>query len=256
MKNHMEKVAVSEISVLEVFSKKHSVQSVSGRDYYALSYRFEGRVTLEGGGERVLSVPDSVTFTPKGMSYRTSIREDTRMIVVHFRLVKDIDFRTPSVVDARDSGLRSRFERLAAAYRVGGGNDFECMALFYRLLAELERLASPASDVPRCAAAAKEQIDASFADADLGIRELAGAVGVSDSYLRRAFGKAYGESPLEYLTRVRIQSAKALLESEYFTVAEIAQRCGFHSLSYFIQSFHAQTGETPGAYRRRKMNNE
>ena len=247
-----ERIAISDICVIEVLSKKHRVKHVAGRDFYALSYRLEGKVTLESNGDRVLSVPDSITFTPKGMSYRTAVREDTRMIVVHFRLVKDIDFRVPAVINTHGNDLRARFERLAAAYRIGGGNDFECMSLFYALLADLERLANPITKGSRCALEARERIDALFANADLSILEIAESAGVSDSYLRRSFKEAYGESPLEYLTRVRIQSAKALLESEYFTVAEIAQRCGFHSLSYFIQSFHAQTGETPGAYRRRK----
>ena len=185
------------------------------------------------------------------MAYRTSVREDTRMIVVHFRLVKDIDFRVPVVLDSTGSGLKGLFEQLAVAYRAGNPTDFECMSIFYSLLAALERIGMRKTRVPRCVAAARARIDADFADADLGIREIAEAVGVSDSYLRRAFGRAYGESPLEYLMRVRVQSAKTLLESEYFTVSEIAVRCGFHSLSYFIQSFRAQTGETPGAYRKR-----
>ena len=247
-----ERVAVSDIRVLEVSSKRHRTQQVRARDFYALSYRLTGNVVLEVDGMRVHSIPDSITFTPKGMTYRTSVREDTRMIVVHFRLVKDIDFRVPAVLDASGSGLKGVFEQLAVAYRAGSPNDFECMSIFYSLLAALERIGGRQANVARCAAEARARIDADFSDADLGIGEIASTVGVSDSYLRRTFGQAYGESPLEYLMRVRVQSAKALLESEYFTVAEIAERCGFHSLSYFIQSFRAQTGETPGAYRKRK----
>jgi len=247
-----ERAAVSDIRVLEVASKRHRVQQVQARDFYALSYRLAGNVVLEADGTRVISSPDSITFTPKGMTYRTSVREDTRMIVVHFRLVKDIDFRVPAVLDASGSGLKGLFEQLAVAYRAGAPNDFECMSIFYSLLASLERIGGRQTSVARCAADARARIDSDFANADLSIAELAETAGVSDSYLRRTFGQAYGESPLEYLTRVRIQSAKALLESEYFTVAEIAERCGFHSLSYFIQSFRAQTGETPGEHRKRR----
>ncbi|MBQ8310131.1 MAG: AraC family transcriptional regulator [Clostridia bacterium] len=247
-----ERVAVSDIHVMEVCSPKHRVQRVQARDFYALSYRLSGKIVLEAEDARVVSVPDSITFTPKGMSYRTSVREDTRMIVVHFRLVKDIDFRVPSVFDASGSGLKGVFEQLAVAYRAGNPNDFECMSIFYSLLAALERIGMHRTSVPRCAVEARSQIDTMFSDADLSIAELAEATGVSDSYLRRVFGQAYGESPLEYLMRVRVRNAKVLLESEYFTVSEVAARCGFRSLSYFIQSFRAQTGETPGAYRRRR----
>ena len=247
-----ERVAVSDVRVMELNTARHREKQVPARDFYALSYRYEGKVILEAGDVRVVSTPDSVTFTPKGMSYRTAVREDMRMIVVHFQLVKDIDFRVPAVLEAVGSEIRGMFEELAAAYRAGEANDFECMAAFYRLLAALERIGQRQTLVPHCAARARERIDAEFANADFGIATLAEAVGVSDSYLRRAFGRAYGESPMDYLLRVRIRNAQILLESEFFTVAQIAARCGFHSTSYFVQAFHAQTGETPGAYRRRK----
>ena len=80
---------------------------------------------------------------------------------------------------------------------------------------------------------------------------VAALVGISDSYLRRGFRAAYGEGALDYLLRLRIRHAKNLLQSEFYTVSEIALRCGFHSSTYFIQCFRAHTGETPNAYRMR-----
>lgn len=247
-----DRVAVRGIKVMDITTERHRAKNVTGRPFYALSYRFAGEVTVETNGIRFVSAPDSITFTPKGVSYRTAVKERSQMIVVHFDLVRDVDFRSPAVIPNAGGELRTLFERLAAMYSVNAPNDFTCMSIFYQILALLERRGDTERRVPPCVEKAKRQIDASFTNADLSIARLAEAVGVSDSYLRRAFRESLGESPLEYLTRVRIRHAKNMLESEYFTVAEIAAGSGFHSAGYFIQSFRTQTGETPNGYRKRK----
>lgn len=247
------RASVKRISVLEIESPKHRQKNVAGRDFYALSYRFAGEVVLESDGKRLLSGADTVTFTPKGVPYRTAIREDTRMIVVHFTLTKDIDIRHLGVVNGEGSDLRDLFLQLADRYTESEPDDFTCMSLFYQILATLERLAREKNATPACVLTAKRQIDENFADPDLSIADVARAAGVSDSYLRRAFRASYGESPVAYLAHVRVRRAKNLLESEFFTVAEIAALSGFHSAGYFIQCFRARTGETPAAYRARKL---
>jgi AraC-like DNA-binding protein len=55
-------------------------------------------------------------------------------------------------------------------------------------------------------------------------------------------------SPKQYLDDVRIEHAKVLLESAYYTQAEIAARCGFDDVKYFRTAFKHHTGKTPGAY--------
>ncbi|MBE6588941.1 MAG: AraC family transcriptional regulator [Ruminococcaceae bacterium] len=244
--------AVLGITVLDVHLGRHPRRTVAPRDFYALTYRFAGKVTIEAGGVRVLSAPDTVTFTPAGMSYKTSIREDTHMIAVHFRLSEELSFRKPAVISAADTQLSSLFSELKERYSVTEPLDFECMSIFYRILSELERIGYGTSPIPHCVREAKRYIDERFSDAELSVSALSSQTGVSDSYLRRAFRAFVGLSPAQYLSRVRLTRAMELLQSEYLTVSEIAQRCGYHSTGYFIQAFHAQTGCSPGAYRKQR----
>ena len=53
-------------------------------------------------------------------------------------------------------------------------------------------------------------------------------------------------SPMAYIKRTRIENARLLLRTGYFTVGEVAAQCGFESLSYFSYEFHRMTGMTPG----------
>ena len=85
---------------------------------------------------------------------------------------------------------------------------------------------------------------------ELSVSSIADTLGVSTAYLRREFAAAYGKSPISFLKEVRISNAQNLLRSEYLTVSEIAEHCGFRSASYFIQDFRRATGKSPGEYRR------
>ena len=80
---------------------------------------------------------------------------------------------------------------------------------------------------------------------------MAAQTGWSEVYFRRAFRAAFGTSPLAYIRRVRLENAKALLRTGYYSVTETATRCGFDSVSYFSYTFRRETGVTPSAYRER-----
>ena len=97
---------------------------------------------------------------------------------------------------------------------------------------------------------ARDHIDRNYANSlDLG--ELAAVAGVSKYHFARSFEAAYGESPIRYLTRRRIERAQDLLRSANLTVTEICMLVGFASLGSFSARFTQLAGETPTGYRNR-----
>lgn len=91
-------------------------------------------------------------------------------------------------------------------------------------------------------------IDAHFAEPELTVREIAGAVGVSADYLSRQFHKALGIAAQEYLKRYRFARAMALLQTD-MPVGEAAKEVGFSSLCHFSREFKKEMGVTPSQYR-------
>src|SRR5689334_25099820 len=81
--------------------------------------------------------------------------------------------------------------------------------------------------------------------------ELAAVAGVSKFHFVRCFGATYGETPIRYLTRRRIERAQDLLRSANLTVTEICMAVGFASLGSFSARFAELVGESPTAYRNR-----
>jgi len=84
---------------------------------------------------------------------------------------------------------------------------------------------------------------------DLTRNELADAVGVSESYLSQIFHQEMGISLWEFLNRLRIQHAQALLRASDETITAIARQVGFNDSAYFSRVFRKLAGCSPSAYR-------
>ena len=96
---------------------------------------------------------------------------------------------------------------------------------------------------------ARDLIDLRYAE-PLDLAALARAAGYSKFHFLRAFAAAYGETPRTYLTRRRLERAKALLRVANLTVTEICFLVGFESVGSFSSLFRRVVGQTPSAYRR------
>jgi AraC-like DNA-binding protein len=95
-----------------------------------------------------------------------------------------------------------------------------------------------------------DHIDLHYAE-PLCLTDLAALVGMSKFHLVRAFRAAYGETPIRYLTRRRIERAQDLLRHANLTVTEVCMLVGFASLGSFSSRFTTLVGESPVAYRNR-----
>ncbi len=97
---------------------------------------------------------------------------------------------------------------------------------------------------------ARDHIDRHFTE-PLNLERLASVAGVSKYHFARSFELAYGETPIRYLTRRRVERAQDLLRNANLTVTEICMAVGFASLGSFSTRFTQLVGETPSAYRDR-----
>ncbi|WP_225101149.1 GlxA family transcriptional regulator [Streptomyces sp. CoH27] len=84
----------------------------------------------------------------------------------------------------------------------------------------------------------------------LSVDDLAAYLGVSPRTLARRFADQLGASPGAWLLSRRVAAARTLLEETDLPVEAIATRVGLSSAVNLRRRFRAQTGTTPGAYRR------
>jgi AraC-like DNA-binding protein len=94
----------------------------------------------------------------------------------------------------------------------------------------------------------RDHIDRCFASA-LTVERLATLAGLSPFHFIRAFRRATGLTPHQYVRSKRIERAQELLVTTPMPVTDICDAVGFQSLGSFSAVFRRLTGETPGAYR-------
>ncbi len=82
------------------------------------------------------------------------------------------------------------------------------------------------------------------------LEEVCAAIGFSVSYFSTLFKKETGEGFLKYLTRVRMEQAKQLLQDTNDPISEICERVGYSDLKHFTSNFKKTTGLNPGQYRK------
>lgn len=87
--------------------------------------------------------------------------------------------------------------------------------------------------------------------AGFALTEAIESTGFNPDYLRRCFKRDTGQTPLAYLTGLRLNLAKNLLvQDNFISIADVAARCGFQDSFYFSTCFKKNTGRTPSEYRR------
>jgi AraC-like DNA-binding protein len=84
----------------------------------------------------------------------------------------------------------------------------------------------------------------------MSLKELAEEASMSKYHLCRGFKKTVGMSPMQFLTAMRVERAKKLLEESSLNVTLIALEVGFNDLSNFIEHFKKIVGSTPTAYKK------
>jgi signal transduction histidine kinase/DNA-binding response OmpR family regulator len=93
-----------------------------------------------------------------------------------------------------------------------------------------------------------EAIDAHLGDSNFSVDWLADEVGMSNRHLRRRVEAVTGEPPAELIRRMRLKRASQLLEGHAGTVAEVAYRVGFKSVSHFSRRFNERYGVRPSEW--------
>ncbi len=90
----------------------------------------------------------------------------------------------------------------------------------------------------------KDYIDNNFSQA-ISLDELAEKHFVTSSYLSTAFKEVIGVNYLDYLTSVRLKTAKELLSQKKYKIKTISEMTGFNDQHYFSRAFKRNEGLTP-----------
>lgn len=97
----------------------------------------------------------------------------------------------------------------------------------------------------------KKAVDENLTNDQFGVGALARSMGMSRSHLHRKLSSATGQSISQFIREYRLQLGMELLKQGDLTAAEVADRIGFGSPTYFNKCYNEYYGFPPGETRSR-----
>ena len=90
--------------------------------------------------------------------------------------------------------------------------------------------------------------------AEINLDGICAHLNISKYHFCRKFKSAFGMTLTEYIQKTRLAAAEELLTYTSLSIGEIAERCGFSSMSYFSKLFKSLFGVNAASYRKIKKN--
>lgn len=148
--------------------------------------------------------------------------------------------------------FRSRQDYLPAIMEIG--NDWELLRGWF-----LDKMDAAVRDIANnqetqlngVVAKAKAYINANF-HKEISLDDVSREVDVSPYYFSKIFKEETGENFIEYVTGIRMEKAKELLESSTLSMKEICAQIGYADPNYFSRTFKKNVGLTPTEYKEGK----
>jgi len=221
------------------------------RRFHALSIRLRCGETKLSYRNKVCKLKSGdIAYFPAGVDYSIASHDCEELIVVHFsgyggEALGEIEIFTPQNL----SVFLPLFEDIYMAWsKREFGYKAKCTSVFYQILYHMERQLSEKHSSFSAAASIRnviEYIHENFQNPDINVRALAARAGVSETYFRERFMEYCGCTPLDYIRNLRIEYAANLLQSQQYTINQVAENAGFNSPKYFSTVFKKVKGISP-----------
>ena len=246
-------ISASEFTVVDVFTlSRTNDQSPGvsrGRSITSISTRLSGfsdivlrDKTLRADSECCLLIPRGVPFT--------HIYREEKAIAIHLDFTKNPPSEA-ELIYSQSPRVKEIFLSVYEHFSLKTpGYICKCKSLIYELFYILTK-ASCERPNHKLDASMKYLYDNCYRP-DFDLKKMICASGLSEAYFRRLFREVYDCSAVDFVSQLRVDRAKSLLESTDNTITEIAVRCGFSDDKYFFRVFKERTGRTPREYREGK----
>lgn len=222
-----------------------------GRERWAIIHKFEGETIYTAGNRNYVSNSENLVILPKGSNYEWRCVRSGHFSVVEFEATLSSDeILHFSGVDA--DMVQRIFRKMETRhllqenfYKLKNLND--TYSLLVALLKGSPRQYIPSDKRTKIEPAVKYMVN-NIAD-NPSNDQLSSLCGISTVYMRKLFSEIYGDSPINYLHKLKISKAKELLKSDFGSIGEIAFALGYHNLYDFSRDFKKHVGVSPKYYK-------
>ena len=250
---YMKNILINNVkSITCPFSSNNSGGRRVNRANHALIFKFEGETIYNSNNKIIISNAENIVFLPKGCDYIWKSKKEGHFYSIEFE--GEIDeteikiFKYPY----KDKILKifSNFE-----HDVLKNNELKkflmvkCVynVLYELLIYESSKQYLPANkknDIYKIIEYINKNISLNLSNEILSKK-----FGYSVSYFRNIFYKVMNISPMQYVTKVRMEKAIEMLDSDYGTITNLAESLGYQNVYHFSSAFKKYYGISPLQYK-------
>jgi len=225
--------------------------------FASFSFVLAGSYIENYGRQSPTRQPSTIVFHPPQESHAVDFQGGARILSV------EINFERLAYIHSRcvalDSSASLQTKTIAylgnKIYREfclkDAASELAIEGLIFEVLAEAARgkVGAAEKKTPRWLVQAREFLHANFSES-VALETVAEIADVHPVHLARVFRQKYECTIGEYVRRLRVEYARQRISASSDSLNQIALAAGFTDQSHFARTFKAQTGLTPGEYRK------
>ena len=234
-------------------SKKLSSFDVHNHiDSWEISLQLSGNMEVCIGDKKINMYPGMVRVVPPGIEHSGSSED---LCIDIFLEADNLDFSDVILTTDYDGSIHRLFDMLNKIMTEKEENYALIADALTDVICHYIKKNAKSGYSHNFISDFKNVLYDNISNADFSISEEIKKTGFNRDYFRRCFKEDLHKTPLEYLTDLRIHTAKKLLTQLTFqSVETVAEQCGYKDIYYFSKAFKKITGMSPREYR--KQNNK
>lgn len=231
---------------------KDPVRHFSQIQFHELIFHLSGESIAHFDGKVIYDTPGSIRYLPQGGGAEYWVENLSPSLCVDIFFETEDSMPTEALSLKNMDSLKPLFEKIYQVWnKKSTGYYAECMSILYEIIRKLQRhnhrqYKGKVTDKVR---PSLDYMMAHFSEPNFDFQEMGAQSGLSYDYFKELFVKEYGMPPVRYLTHLRLNKAKELLLTGWYSVTEIAYLCGFENVYYFSNVFKKHMGVSPKQYR-------
>lgn len=226
--------------------------SIPPRRSNAFSFRLKGNSDFITRDKRIHVGDKELLFVPEDFPYEIEAGPE-RLIVIHFDALERIPDEFQAMRPYNPQRIEELFLSLLKTWEEKQPGYYpRALSIFYKILELVSKQTYQNAHSAHYEKIrhAVDYLMKNYRSSDLSVQELCKRCAISDTYFRKCFLDEFHITPNKYLTNLRIDYAKDLLESGVYSVEQVAERSGFMEPKYFCTVFKKVVGKTPSEYKK------
>jgi AraC-like DNA-binding protein len=251
---------------LDVFCFGHSLFRKGAeihilRQEWVLQFQISGKTTIISPDEKILLEPGSILISPPGTPYTYKVPSANDMtkyyLIFRFSPLLEmllgreirrhgmkVKFQDPASIQSLLEEIRDLFEKQESIFHE------QLTVKLYELICRIRNAVRMTSSEGVFLQKLNKAVY-DLMNQQITLDKLSESFGIGKFTLIREFQKHTGMTPVAYMIQIRHKYAQQLLLMSDMTITEIAECCGYSSVSFFISDFKKHQGITPGQFRAR-----